>query len=65
MGAEVGVNILWHVFPIPRPVLGPVGEVAHHLGGRSCDELDKVDKNNNWSAAMLQDEVSWCWLVDM
>lgn len=35
MCAEEGVYILGHVFPSPRSVLGPVGEVAHHLRG-SC-----------------------------
>lgn len=35
-GAQEGVHILGHVFPITRSVLGPVGEVAHHLGGRAC-----------------------------
>lgn len=36
-GAEEGVHILWHVLPLPRSVLGPVGEVAYHLGGGSCE----------------------------
>lgn len=35
MGAQEGIHILRHVFPFPRSVLGPVSEVAHHLGG-SC-----------------------------
>lgn len=37
--AQEGVHVLWHVLPVTRPVLGPVGEVAHHLGGRSCVEI--------------------------
>lgn len=36
VGAQEGVHILWHVLPITRPVLGPVGEVTHHLVGRCC-----------------------------
>lgn len=35
-GAQEGVHVLGHVLPITRSILGPVGEVAHHLGGRSC-----------------------------
>lgn len=36
VGAKEGVHILWHVLPITGPVLGPVGEVTHHLVGRCC-----------------------------
>lgn len=35
MGAQERIHILRHVFPRARSVLGPVGEVAYHLGG-SC-----------------------------
>lgn len=35
-GAQKGVHILWHVLPLTRSVLRPVGKVTHHLGGRSC-----------------------------
>lgn len=37
--AQEGVHVLWCVLPITRPVLRPVGEVAHHLAGRSCVEV--------------------------
>lgn len=36
MGAQERIHILWRVFPCSRSVLRPVGEVANHLGGRSC-----------------------------
>ena len=35
-GAEEGVHVLWQVLALVRSVLGPVGEVAHHLIGRCC-----------------------------
>lgn len=44
-GAQEGVHILWHVFPLARPILGPVGEVAHHFGGRSYSEEEKHKHN--------------------
>lgn len=33
IGAEERVYVLWRILPLVRSVLGPVGEVAHHLGG--------------------------------
>ena len=35
-GAQEGVHVLWQVLALVRSVLGPVGEVAHHLIGRCC-----------------------------
>lgn len=46
MGAQERVHILGHKFPSSRSVLGPVGEVAHHLRG-SCW---RFMENNLWSA---------------
>ena len=42
MGAQEGVDILGHVFPLPRSVLRPVGEVAHHLGGSGWNRKKNV-----------------------
>lgn len=36
MGAQERIHILWREFPCARSVLGPVGEVANHLGGSGC-----------------------------
>ena len=36
MGAEERVHVLRHVFSSSGPILGPVGEVACHPGGRGC-----------------------------
>ena len=46
MGAQEGVHILGHEFLSSRSVLGPVGEVAHHLRG-SCWRLTDT---NLWTA---------------
>ena len=35
-GAEEGVHVLWQELALVWSVLGPVGEVAHHLIGRCC-----------------------------
>ena len=35
-GAEEGVHVFWQVLALVLSVLGPVGEVAHHLIGRCC-----------------------------
>ena len=35
-GAKEGVHVFWQVLALVRSVLGPVGEVAHHLLGRCC-----------------------------
>lgn len=43
-GAQEGVHILGHVLPFTRSILGPVGEVTHHLGGRSYVEDSIFDK---------------------
>lgn len=40
-GAQERVHVLWHVLPLTRSVLGPIGEVAHHLGGTSCVGIKK------------------------
>ena len=36
MCAQVGVYVSRQVFTHTRPILGPVGEVAHQFGGRHC-----------------------------
>ena len=41
-GTKEGVYILWHILAFTRSVLGPVGEVAHHLGGRSCVRVKNI-----------------------
>lgn len=46
-GAQEGVHVLGHVFPFARSVLGPVGEVTHHLGGRSCWRLVLINQFRN------------------
>ena len=33
MGAEERIYVLWCILPLVRSVLGPVGEIAHHLRG--------------------------------
>lgn len=43
-GAQEGVHILGHVLSFARSILGPVGEVTHHLGGTSCVEGSIFDK---------------------
>lgn len=46
-GAQEGVHVLGHVLPFTRSVLGPVGEVTHHLGGRSCQRLVLINQFRN------------------
>lgn len=46
-GAQEGVYVLGHVLPFARSVLGPVGEVTHHLGGRSCWRLVLINQFRN------------------
>lgn len=53
-GAQEGVHILGHVLPFARSILGPVGEVTHHLGGISCVEGSIFDKRvHNLTTEML------------
>lgn len=44
MGAQEGIDVLRHVFPSSRPVLGPVREVTNHLGGGCWKEVKEEGK---------------------
>lgn len=64
-GAQEGVHILWHVLSLTRSVLRPVGEVTHHLGGRSCVEVKELVKKMYWFQYLyISENINQMMLVD-